>query len=185
MKELDLNQLLRYGFAGVIFIFVLALEYKEPRCLLLDKDMSGTLAIVLSATALTVGCVIYTLHRAILFLLFLYLLPRLFDRGSVIKLDIDRWKHSIKKTNTQGGEVLQPKMDEWAAQVHFLYCIGWAILLAWGLGGKFGCTPIDPPIPKIGYLSFTIWSIIVFLVAAIVHHARYQYYEKQVFVEDV
>ena len=172
VKDLNLNDLLRYGFAGAVFILVSALAYQEPASLLLSKDISGALAAASSAAALTIGCVIYALHRAVPYPLLYWLFRVLNGRlESSIELDLRRWRNSGK------AGALQPRLADWAAQVHFLYCVAWASLLALLLGSASVWTPTS--IVKLAW-----WAFFAMLTAAAIHHFRYQRWEKRVFEED-
>ena len=172
MQNLNLNDLMRYGFAGAIFIFVLLIAFTEPRLVFLDKDISGAAAAAFTAAAFSLGCVIYAFHRAVffppLYLLFKSLTGR---EESTIDLDIQRWKN-LSKANS-----LQPRLGDWAAQVHFLYCITWASIIAilYGVASNLTVTG--------AYSACKITST-AFLLSSLVHHYRYQRWEKRVFKED-
>ena len=97
MQNFNLNDLLRYGFAGAVFLILMAVGF-ERRQVLLEKDFTNAFVVAaLSGVALTVGCVLYALHRAVpypvLYLLFSKLNRRV---GSSIELDVTRWKNGAK-----------------------------------------------------------------------------------------
>ena len=172
MQNFNLNDLLRYGFAGAVFLILMAVGFERPQ-VLLEKDFTNAFVVAaLSGVALTVGCVLYALHRAVpypaLYLLFSKLNHRV---GSSIDLDVTRWKNGAK-TNS-----LQSKMSDWGAQVHFLYCIAWAGFSSLLLGHLADWKRTNLWVSILG-LSVT------FLVSALWHHFRYQKWEKRVFEED-
>lgn len=168
MQNLSLNDLLRYGFAGAVFLAVALFSFVEPQMLLLSDRNAGLFSAGAVALALTIGCVVYALHRALTFPLFALLVTRLAKRGSLLDVDIQRWK------NSQLPNSLQPKLSEWAAQIHLLYCIAWSAAAAQGLGAAAGwpTTPLH---------NLTAWLTVIFFVAAGVHHVRYQFWERRVF----
>jgi hypothetical protein len=179
IKELKLGDLLRYGFAGAVFLFFVLALYEKPRDYLLDVLIRVPLdvfaATVLLGASLTIGSVIYALHRAIPYP-FLYWLftTRLAERGSILDLDIQRWRNSSKPL------ALQPKLKEWGDQIHFLYCVAWA---------GFSALLVGPVMhwhfPSIWYGApvVAILSLLAFL-AGMFHHCRYQEWERRVFGED-
>lgn len=172
MKDLNLNDLLRYGFAGAVFFLVAALAFEQPGALLLDKEISGALAAASTAAALTVGCVIYALHRAVPYPI-LYALCRVVAgrHESSLELDIRRWK------NMALNNPLQRHLSDWAAQVHFLYCTAWASIAALLLGNAAGWAPTS--MHSVGWYAFA-----ALLASAAWHHTRYQRWERRVFAED-
>ena len=172
MPNLNLNDLLRYGFAGAVFLILMAVGFERPQALL-EKDFTNAVVVAaLSGVALTVGCILYALHRAVpypaLYLLFSKLNHRL---GSSIDLDVTRWKNGAKAGS------LQLNMGDWGSQVHFLYCIAWAGFSSLLLGHLADWKRTNLWISIVG-LS------LAFLVSALWHHFRYQKWEKRVFEED-
>ena len=149
MKELGLQELLRYALAGAAGLVALLLTYPYARESVSKVQGIGEASLVVGAVLL-VGSLVYSLHRALVFPLLSRLaigflavcrtLPR--DRDLLIpyrptklevELDLWRWRHnpSIQKELSH--------LAEWGAQVHFLYCTTWAIQIAiWfgGLGGR-------------------------------------------------
>mgnify|MGYP000962779295 CR=1 FL=1 len=173
MQNLNLNDLLRSGFAGAIFILIAVAAFDNPGQLFVqNKDVAGALGALATAAGLSIGTVIYAVHRAapypLLYLLFKVLTHR---KESMLDLDVLRWKHSMK-TNS-----LQPRLGDWAAQVHFLYCLAWASVAALLLGNAFEWKQLS---------TYTDAKRLcaVFFVCALVHHFRYQRCEHRVFQED-
>jgi len=171
MQNLSLNDLLRYGFAGAVFFAVALVSFVKPQMLLLSDRNAALFSAGAAALALTIGCVVYALHRALTFPLFALLVTRLAKRGSLLDVDIQRWK------NSQLPNSLQPKLSEWAAQIHLLYCIAWSAAAALGLG-TVACWPTTP------LHHLTGWLTLVFFLAAGVHHVRYQFWERRIFDVD-
>lgn len=171
--ELDLNDLLRYGFAGAVFILVTFFAFLNPRQLFMNNNCaSGALTAASTAVALTIGCVIYSLHRAGPYPLF-YLVVKIIARRKklMVDLDIQRWKNLSKE------KAIQPRLNDWCAQIHFLYCIAWASLLALLMGTTLEWQKTE------AYCVF--WKLFVlFLVFGFIHHLRGQLWERRVMEED-
>jgi len=172
VEKLNLNELLRYGFAGTVFLILIIAAYDEPRFVMSGEYGNGILATALLTIGLTAGSVIYTLHRAIPYPVLYWVFAKLSGRKeNTMELDIKRWRNVSKSGS------LQPRLGEWAAQLHFLYCIGWSGLVAIVLG-KGAC-----------WSRSDLWCAVLsaslcFLFAGMWHHYRYQKWEKRVFIED-
>ena len=125
-----------------------------------------------TAAGLTVGCVIYTLHRAIpypvLYQLFKWLNHR---TESTLELDLQRWRHAANKN------AMQHRLGDWAAQVHFLYCIAWATGTSLLIGNALNWKPTPT-------YAACWWLFAAFAAGGLVHHFRYQRWERRVFQED-
>jgi hypothetical protein len=173
MKELGLQELLRYALSGGIGIAVLLLTYPKVAHSVGCMEGSREVTLVLGSV-LVVGTLIYNLHRALLFPIFLRVVIVLttrpwkltrsslkFYQPSATELDRDHWRWEL-------AEAARRRWDEWGAQTHSLYCAAWAILAALALGRVFG-TP-DPRALLIfpGLFVFT-------LVAAGVNNYRLLY----------
>lgn len=115
MQNLNLNDLLRYGFAGAVFILVGVFAFEDPgKLFTANKDITGSLAAVSTVAALTVGCVIYALHRAIPYPILYWLFKCLTGRTeSTLDLDIRRWENASKPN------ALQPKLGDWQHKFTF------------------------------------------------------------------
>jgi hypothetical protein len=145
MKDLGLQELLRYALSGGIGIASLLLMYPQVACSIGQIEGAREVTLVLGSILL-VGTLIYNVHRALLFpILFrvvgLITLPRkstwwLFIPWwpSDAELDVDRWRWKLEEKDRR-------RWDEWGAQTHFLYCAAWAILAALTLGNYFWGTP--------------------------------------------
>ena len=86
-------------------------------------------------------------------------------------MDIQRWKHQ--------GRVgaLQPRMSEWAAQIHFLYAASWGVAIANLVAHFGGWTQSSWHWIQLSFLP-------VLLSAAVIHHRRYLKWEAEVFRHD-
>lgn len=173
MEKLKLNDLLRSGFAGAVFLLVTVAAFYDPgqlsdKC----KDMIGAIAALAVAVGLTIGAVIYAVHRALPYpLLYLFFKTINCRQESTLDLDILRWKNSMI-TNS-----LQPNLRDWADQVHFLYCVTWASAAALILGNAFEWKQRPAH-------CATEWLLVICAVSALVHHFRYQRWERRVFQKD-
>ncbi len=172
MQNLNLNDLLRYGLAGAIFLVFLVAAFDEPQAILKSSDSNGVVAAGLIGIAFTIGSLVYATHRAVPYPAFYWLFAKLNKRPeSTMQMDIKRWRNLSKKDS------LQQRMGDWAAQVHFLYCIAWAGSTALLLG-RYAC-----------WAHTNLWNSVasvtgLMFVCALLHHCRYQRWEKQIFVED-
>jgi hypothetical protein len=172
MPNLNLNDLLRYGFAGSVFLILAITAYCEPQIILSKDYTNGVVAAALLAIGLTIGCILYALHRAVPYPFFYWLFAKATGRiDSTLELDIVRWRNSSK------SGALQPRMGDWGAQVHFLYCVSWAGLSALLLGQFANWS-------KSGLWCTVLLLTIAFFLSALWHHYRYQKWEKRVFLED-
>jgi hypothetical protein len=186
LPDLNLNDLLRSGFAGAFFILVAATSFNDPGQLLKDnKDVAGALVALGVPVSLTIGTVIYALHRAIPFQGFywicavvVHLLHALKNKSlhgwknkSTRELDITRWKNHRKENS------LQRRLVEWASQIHFLYCLSWSSKSALCLGDIFMWEQSSTYFR----VQCLFWF---FLLSALFHHARYLWWEIRVFEED-
>ena len=175
MKDLKLEELLRYGFSGGLLLVVLLLMHPSWSDVLKASGIGGTT--ILIGVPLLAGSLIYTLHRALAYrlvltlaLLFLICI-RVYhwDRGILLpfytsktELEIDRWRLKLWATE----DLMQQFTAEWGAQVHLLYCSAWAILLGMVLGPLFlNCQSI------ISHRTYWV-AFAVLLFAAFWHHVR-------------
>jgi hypothetical protein len=146
MKELGLQDLLRYALSGGIWIASLLLMYPKVACSIGQVEGAREVTLVLGSVLL-VGTIIYNAHRALLFpvlfrLIGLITLPQinrswwlLFPwRPSEAELEVDRWRWRLKGDDRR-------RWDEWGAQTHFLYCAAWAIFAALAVGKFVGGSP--------------------------------------------
>ena len=169
---LNLNQLLRYGLAGAVFLILVVAAYQEPQETIFNEPSKGIMATGFFAVSLTAGSVLYSLHRAFPYHLLYWLFARLSRRkGPLIDLDIKRWQNKSK------SGALQPHMDEWGAQIHFLYCVSWAGFAAIALGMSASWRPTSGRMP-------VFWATLCLFLAAMYSHYRYQKWEKRIFIED-
>ena len=168
MKELGFQELLRYAFSGGISIASLLLTYPKITCLVGHIEGTREVTLILGAILL-MGTLIYNLHRALLFPILFRVIAWIMLREkfkwsllipywpSEAEIELDRWRWGL-------SDKARGPWDEWGAQVHFLYCAAWAILLTLTLGN---CVA-GPP-------NCRAWRIFLYLFfftfgAGIVHH---------------
>lgn len=172
MQNLNLNDLLRYGFAGAVFLMLTVAAFENPQILLTKDYANSIVAAALLGVGFTVGCILYALHRAVSYPVLYFIFAKLTRRtNSTLELDITRWKNSSKVG------ALQPRMADWGAQVHFLYCVAWAGFASLLLGQLK-----DWKTTKLWL--FVLLASVLFLASALWHHYRYQKWERRIFEED-
>jgi hypothetical protein len=166
------DEILRYALAGGIAILAAWLGYKEPALWLAEKREGALLSIGFVALPVLIGALAYVLHRALAHPFIYGWMAKRVGRGdNTIALDIARWKHQERRGALQG------RMSEWAAQVHFLYAALWAVL---GVNA----------VAHIGAWTQSRWHYLqlglvpLLLLAAVLHHWRYQRWEGEVFNHD-
>jgi hypothetical protein len=172
MKELGLQQLLRYALPGGIGFAVLLFTYPEIACQI-QRLETGKEATLILGSALLLGAMVYNLHRALLFPPLFRLVSRLTlepkpegynpYRPSVAELKVDRWRWKIKNKEER------QRWDEWGAQTHFLYCAAWAITGALAVG-YFVTARLNLEVLS----SFALLAVTA-LLAAIVNNYRLLY----------
>ncbi len=140
--QLNYNEYLRYTFAGGFGI--LTYLYLNPPILNTLFDEKGAIkdSLFLVLLSILLGSFLYTLHRAFLYPICLKV-NYIFLRLSNIEETNIKWhkyvftQEYIKKEDfRRWGQRDNPKsfaknLIDWAAQVHFLYCCVWAILVSW------------------------------------------------------
>ena len=125
MNKLNVNELLKYGFSGVLFFLAPLISFKQglPLIKALPSNLLGLSAVL--GVVLVIGSAIYALHRAILFPLF-YKIGWIVVYGRkqayILKLDFKRWSRYMDSRS------LQKNSREWASQIHFLYCSTCAVV---------------------------------------------------------
>jgi hypothetical protein len=188
MKELKLEELMRYVLAGAIGLVALLIGFCD-----VAKPMarvSGvTQASLLLLVALAFGSIVYAVHRSLLYpvlyhlgllvliaarvyaldvrLFWLFLPARL-----ELSLDFLRWKRAA------ACHYAHPRIAEWGAQVHFLYCSGWTIFLIQWLGYRFGLQPTGSRV--------TLFWIASWLIAiGFLGYCRLLYFDSQLALREV
>jgi hypothetical protein len=171
MKELGLQELLRYALSGGVGIVALRLMYPQSACLISGIDGASQVTLLLGAI-LVVGSLIYNLHRSVLFPPIFRWLGRktlVNDKSAPIgnpwvpspdEVAIDRWRWNLDIT-------FRHRWAEWGAQTHFLYCGTWAVLLAFLVG-----------LPKWGWPHCRAWmslAAVPLFVAGLVNNHRLLY----------
>ncbi len=176
MKSLKLEEWLRYGFSGGLLLVVLLLTHPNWKDGLVRANGIGGTANLLGVILLA-GSLIYALHRAVayraMFTLAIFTLAcfRVYEWDSKIffpvvpskvELKIDRWRLALR----QAKNPLDSFIAEWGAQVHFLYCSVWAILLGITLASLF-------PNRQSAVSNWTyFWTSLVLAFGAFWHHLR-------------
>ena len=180
LETLSLPELFRYFFCGGAFVCVF--RYSRGTHGLPPADSAAVLFVI----ALLAGSVIYAVHRSLIYPAFgraaLWLaLGRPKRKGAryynpfkpllgEISRDQARWKRR------QDEKSVQCHLDEWAAQVHLLYCVAWATLLATTIATLWF------PLPSTGVSRFSwllTFAVSISLVAAFVADYRRRLVEEQ------
>jgi hypothetical protein len=162
MKELGLQELLRYALSGGVGIASLLLMYPGLACLVGHID-SAEVTLLLGAI-LVLGTLIYNIHRGLLFPLIFRCVglrtlyekntPRQFGnpwKPSEREIEIDRWRWKL--TNEK-----RLRWDAWASHTHFLYCAGWATLASFIFGFCIDGSPSCQAWWILGVLLFLSFS---------------------------
>jgi hypothetical protein len=139
MKELGLQELLRYALSGGIGIASLLLMYPKVACLIGHIEGTAGVTLILGAI-LVVGTLVYNIHRALLFppifrAIGLITLPWINPTWKLLilwlpsdaEIEFDRWRWKLEDKDRR-------RWDEWSAQTHSLYCAAWATLAAFVFG---------------------------------------------------
>ena len=173
MDKLGLDHLLRHAFAGAVFLITVVVAYPQILSTLsmLPHLEGSPLVAVGTGAILLCGSLIYVLHRILFHYTIYPVLVRLTwgkDHPRLMDLDLSRFRRRNKKDS------LQHPMSEWASQVHFLYCITWAVLLGMASG-----------IPLFGHLGARAgWRLLAFAVvmfaAAFFRNWHYLIYEREI-----
>jgi hypothetical protein len=194
IKSLSLFELLRYGFSGAIFIAALISAKLGVTDAL--KNRSWPDVAIMAAVALVVGCLIYSLHRVLYRIIIIkILLMMLRKKYPIAKLpndtsfleveylrDFERWKRRCTSSCFQGH------MDEWAAQVHFLYCSAWAAVAGVFVGrvlllrSACPCVFLCDHKARLSALGFLVFAVICFL-AALCQNYVLAYYDRRLIAD--
>jgi hypothetical protein len=145
MKELGLQELLRYALSGGVGIASLLLMYPNLAHLIGHIHNAGEVTLVLGAV-LGLGTLVYNIHRALLyppFFRWLGLITISQDsrwerfiqfcqfwwwwRPSKDEIEFDRWRLELPDKDRE-------HWAEWGAHVHSLYCAAWATAASFWLG---------------------------------------------------
>jgi hypothetical protein len=170
--QLNYNEYLRYTFSGGIG--VISYLYLNPNCFDNLFDSAGIKdSLFLILLSLVLGSLVYAIHRAILFpicskvvLLILSAYRHVnFDKGLLwpftsskleIEMSFRRW-HQRDNPKSFSKNLL-----DWSAQIHFLYCSVWVLLVAKVLSPNTENTTIT---------FFTIGCL--FLITIINHYSSF------------
>lgn len=168
MKELSIDDLLRYGLAGGNFLLLYFIQY-EPE-IPFSGELSKSAAIL--GISLLVGGILYVLHRAIPFPLFL--LPMALHLGGY-REPTSTWDNFRAQQMAVSG-VKNQAVGEWGAQVHFLYTLCWSTILVpvlgWTSDGQ-------------SYSTFAVCLLAsIYFMAGTVHNTRLVVFTCKVFESD-
>ncbi len=177
MQSLRIEELLRYAFSGALFFLALTLTHKPGWEKVSEARGLGDATIIVGIV-MVAGTLIYTSHRALAYPLLLF--PLALSAASLLRYvpfeaamwiplkpsqfetALDVWRYRLRRSN----ESLFAMMADWGAQVHFLYCAGWAILLA-RLYGSVLAVPASPLAERVA-----LRTAVFLFVAGVVHHVR-------------
>jgi hypothetical protein len=177
VQQLKLDDLLRYGFCGGLFVLTLLLVHPASSEKLSQAKSVGEAGLLLGLVLL-IGSLIYTLHRALTYPLVLFKLAALvvaifggfkFELALVIPFfqtklerDMDGWRLELRRKQ----DALSGVIAEWGAQVHFLYCSGLSVLLALFVTSFFIVD--ENPLTR----RFLFWSSALMMFGGFYHHVR-------------
>ncbi len=177
MDKLNLNELLRYGFAGALFLISLVSSFKEAQEIIskLPSDFFGATTVL--GVVLVGGSLLYAVHRAVLYPIIYQLQSMVVYRNKYVdtqKLDALRNWMLLDGSVSKIQNLFSIGLGNGGSQVHFLYCSLWAITLSLTLGAILEWSPTD-----IKILSLILLPIIG--VSALISHYRFLRFEKSLF----
>jgi hypothetical protein len=185
MKQLKLNDLLRYAFSGGIALFTLAILYKPTIKIFTTADKLADAAII-GVLALLTGSLIYSLYRSVVYpliyrvLLIILSIQKKYDfklemlflwRPTELELTLDTKRWTLRKDDKSNLNDLV----EWGSQIHFLWTASLAIMAASFIGGH-----LPPEITKeFDATAYSIMSSVnyVILASAAITHWRAMIYD--------
>lgn len=169
MERFSLDELLRHTFAGAVLLITTILAY-DVTSLVPDRVDPTVFVAVGAGTVLLLGSIIYVLHRALVYPVLYWCVVRISRRGSspsLMALDFQRFARRSDE------ESLQKHLGEWASQVHFLYCISWAVFL--GLLVGLVLRQESRPGARLFLIGFAVFAAVL----GFFHHSRLQAYERE------
>ncbi len=177
MKDLKIEDLLRYGFCGGLFLITLILTHPDNVKNVLETKNIGQATLVVGSVLL-LGSLIYTLHRALTYPLILFRAALLataafgifpFEwallnpfRQPQIEEQLDRWRLDVRRSDS----TLHSVIDHWGAEVHFLYCSSLGIFTAIYLGSFL------PTTYNLTARRVLVRGAVFILFAGLYHHFR-------------
>lgn len=173
MKNLNLDEMLRYVLAGGMLVLCLLVNHEVPHHLVKLAKQSGGGIITfsfLAAFSFLIGSLLYALHRAAPYWFFYMLLTAFTHDGVPTRnLDFERWRRERMPAT------LQSKFKEWASQIHFLYCLTWAVFLSQIIGEALGWkSRINTAFCE----NLIYWLGSGILCFSLFHHLRYLLWER-------
>jgi len=134
MGELKFGELLRYLSSGGAGLLILSLGLKEIGQYFTGSSSTSELSVV--GIAFLIGAVSYAIFRALFYVPLYYIAVRISGRmESLNDLDMERWLNRLKSGS------LQHQLDEWAAQIHFLYTTSMIGVFGLYFGSRIELTP--------------------------------------------
>jgi hypothetical protein len=188
MKELGLQELLRYAVAGGVGLASLLLMYPNLACLIGRVDSAAKVSLILGAV-LVFGTLVYNIHRALLFPPFFRAIGLMTISQTVSRwerfiqfcqfwlwwlpskdeIGIDRWRWELPHKD-------RDRWDAWAAHAHSLYCAAWAAAASFWLGRyiTLGCCAAGSPSCSARLIFLALFG--VSLLSGVVNNFRLLYY---------
>lgn len=200
--SLSLDELLRYGFAGGLFLIVLGTLMGSIVPLIELGAVEAGHAILLGAGAILIGSFVYSVHRLLLFPRIRrcilnrihkelgderrtrHLPPHQTDRSSLFRqttleteFDVARWG---RREREDGGYTSGPGpgWSRWGAQIHLMFTGSWAIIAAMVAAGALSLTGRSISVIP---LVFWLGAMVVFLLAGCAATMRINFAEAHLF----
>jgi len=160
VDQLNIDELLRYVFAGAVLLVAIGCVFPDALdCPGLPQIIKDNIETVGGVTVLVAGSLIYVLHRALAHRAFYWIGVKMvwgWNSPTIIELDLQRFKRRANDTSSQ------KYLDKWASQAHYLFCVFWAVFIASTIG-----MALNKSIPVWLYFSAG-----VALVSAFLHQYR-------------
>ena len=195
MERFSIDNLLRYALAGGFTVLALLYGYSDSKDKLPKVDGFKE-EVILLGLVLLIGSLVYVVHRAFIYPLFYRIGLRIVwrkehwfwlscpcckgkqwgwlsvivwcVRDPDIHIDMDRW------SSREDPKSVRKNLGEWGAQVHYLYCATWSVLLGLWLGRLLGANSRSPEVGQLLVASCGLFMV------AIIHHARLLFYERRI-----
>lgn len=185
MTGLRFVEAVRYSIPGGLFLLMAAWSY-PPIAQLVGRGGAFEAAFFAAASSLLIGTVLQLVHRAVIYpVIYRALLVRVVEQRRVsakdvwssytpsdheLRVTVARWRFTPQPENAGAAS----RLEEWGAQVHFLYAACWAVALALVMPAVAGLNP--------DYRRGLIAGVVclVLLGAALVHDRRMMLHERRV-----
>lgn len=182
MKELNLNETLRYFSSGVFLTILLYFSIDEK----IIKDQfesfgNGDIFGIFIFICFTIGTLIYVINRASIYpLIFNPIVNSFFYEKIKTKLP-DNQKSFCSfityldiQRRSNSDESIKKELAEWAGQVHFLYNISFTFVIIWIV--SFINKNVSP-------IKNWLYYFLITLIIAIIHHIRYKNRELKILIK--